>query len=289
MRDALELGRDPILPYLLSVDDYYLGLVALQAGVWEAARDAHSFAADGLATKLKPGNMISVWLTHLALWRVEVEREHGLAANYWCSTPGDESYSIAPLTLALWNTSSLKLHAPLRLLRMPANYSGRGHVDTLSTQHPRDKLWLWMGSDCCRTSVWHGVQRGRMFDHEMGTSSTPSTRLKMNPIIVPGVLMGAVTVCFYAYQIRACTSCTGNLVTETVDLFAVEHGSAQLNRWKEIGEGLAVLGPLSISICQCNMQQLAAWFRRLLARDETARGEFETFLAELEKGFPGRG
>ncbi len=88
MRDALEIGREPQLPYRLSNDDYHIGLAALQAGIWEAARDAHSFNADGLATRPHGNNPATVWLHHLTLWRTEVEKDGALGADYFRPAAG---------------------------------------------------------------------------------------------------------------------------------------------------------------------------------------------------------
>ncbi|KAH8900009.1 hypothetical protein GQ53DRAFT_740986 [Thozetella sp. PMI_491] len=289
MREALEISREPHLPYHLSLEDYHIGLAALQAGAWEASQEAHSFAADGLATKLTPESPVMIWVHHLSVWRLEIEHEARLGKDYWSLAPGNTNYSSAPLTLAFWHASKIKIHAPLRLLQTPSNYLRRFRSNALSTQQPRSKLRTWMSTSCCRTGVWHGAQLGRLIEHEFGASKEPSNRVRMNPLLFPTVLMGAVAALFYAYQVRACSTCTGNPVTKVIDLFAVGEGDPSLATWEESGNGVAVWGPSGIQVCQCSVSALSEWFRKYLALEETALGEFEAFLVDLAKGPPGRG
>ena len=144
-----------------------------------------------------------------------------------------------------------------------------------------------MSSDGCRMSVWHGAQLARILLHEMGSRPAHSTRLKLNPLIIPGVLMGAVATCYYAYQVLSCSSCAGVPVSETIDVFAVEQDDLKLVQWRNTAEGVAIWGGSGIPVCRCSVPALADWYRRLLAHDKAAATELEDFLVELGKKSPG--
>ena len=55
----------------------------------------------------------------------------------------------------------------------------------------------------------------------------------------------------------------------------------RLVTWKERGEGLATWSPAGISVCECKVAELVAWFRRALSVDKSAETEFMAFVGGL--------
>lgn len=259
MRDALVDVGDKLglyhLPYRLNAVDCHLGLCALQVGVWEAAREAHSAASDDIVTKLSPGAPIGLWRSHLDLWRTKM-KECGLGEPDFSTIPADDPDSVlTPLTLVLWHISTINMHAPLTLLRVhggllqvyqrldPAVAAAMAVV-----QKPKARLRKWMASPCPRTAVWSASQIARLVAGDgVGTPAAggggstgrspgpglaehgapPGTALQatrhppppgcvlLNPLAVPGLLMSAIVACSFASQTSACPSCAPSTASDT--------------------------------------------------------------------------
>jgi hypothetical protein len=192
MRDALaDTSSDTTsgpshLPYRLNRMDYHLGLCALQSGVWEAAREAHSAASDDIVTKLSPGAPLDVWRAHLKRWctkMVEDCHQHDptfpstplpppppppTTTTSTCATGPDAA--LTPLTLTLWHISVIKMHAPLTLLRIQGHFvhgpaaalNPAAAAAMAAVQKPRARLRKWMASPCPRTAVWSAAQIARV-------------------------------------------------------------------------------------------------------------------------------
>lgn len=192
IRDALVAGNgnstgSQKLPYRLTKDDFHLGLCALQGGVWEAAREAHSSATGELDLKLAPGDPIQTWRSHLQCWRASMERDTSLRRDYFSSSPPFSSSSdadkrdrdadadaLSPFTLLLWHISVLKMHAPLSLLQMSTSrYTMKGHgnrnriaASTMPVRDPEARMRTWMNSSCPRIAVWSAAQIARIVMRE---------------------------------------------------------------------------------------------------------------------------
>ncbi|KAK4032262.1 fungal-specific transcription factor domain-containing protein [Parachaetomium inaequale] len=322
MRDALvDTGNKPglyHLPYRLSAVDYHLGLCALQVGIWEAAREAHSAASDEIVTKLTPGDPIVIWRSHLSVWRTKMVRECGLGEQYLSTipstttSPADPDSVLTPLTLILWHISTIKMHAPLTLLRVHG-YRGLDPATAAAmaaVQKPKARMRTWMTSQCARKAVWSASQIARLVVASDGaapglggngpcSSSEPASpgtttavspnasprRLLLNPLAVPGLLMSAIVTCAYASQTSACPSCcsphTAAVSSEAFDLFTGADEDPELVRWKEHGVGCAIWGPSGIFVCRCQLAALGGWFSSVFVRDDGAKGEFESFFEGL--------
>ncbi|KAK8081678.1 hypothetical protein PG996_000459 [Apiospora saccharicola] len=123
MRDAICGKR---LACRLTKDDCHMTLLGLQSGVWEAAREAHSFASGVLDTKLTPGVPIQTWRAHIEQWRVQMEEDASIQKDYFvadASRQPNNTDILSPVTLLVLHIASLKMHAPLSIFQMP--YSER--------------------------------------------------------------------------------------------------------------------------------------------------------------------
>jgi hypothetical protein len=300
--DATKLFR---LPYRFTEADYHLGLCALQAGIWEAAREAHSSASDEVVTKLMPGSPIQLWRAHLEQWPVKmpvVKKDHRhqmIDEQQLFKDDHDDSAVFSPLSLTVWHISAIKMHAPLTLLRLHSSsnslFGGRAAAAPTATtmaaaaaallQKPKARLRTWMASDCPRTAVWSAAQIARlvMVTSSSGAPADPDSDsaarrhrlLVLNPLAVPGLLMSAIVACSYAasHASGACPGCSPGLTQNAnagavVDLFVTDADremAPELLRWKAYGEGRAVWGPSGIPICQCGLPALAGWFSAALA------------------------
>jgi hypothetical protein len=318
MRDALvDAGDRPglyHLPYRLNAVDYHLGLCALQAGIWEAAREAHSAASDEIVTKLSPGDPFVVWRSHLDLWRTKMIKDCGLGGPCFSTipttitnTPADDPDAVlTPLTLILWHMSTIKMHAPLTLLRVHGSLMHRHQrlnpaaaAAMAAVQKPNARLRRWLASPCPRTAVWSASQIARLVAGDDAgapaasagggpgsaeqTGAPPPRRLLLNPLAVPGLLMSAIVTCSYASQTSACRSCAPGTAGGAggFDLFTAADEDQALEGWKQHAVGWAVWGPSGIPLCRCGLAGLGEWFSAALGRDQDAKGEFEAFFEGL--------
>ncbi len=272
-------------PYALSEDDYHLALCAMQGGAWEAAREAHSCAADILITQLAPGAPVTVWKRCLGNWRTNMSVVTQPHQTYFNPPSGLRSeYTLTPISLILWHISSLKISAPMDFLGIPGNYLNRRSTSAASVQlqSARAHVLAWMPRECSRAALWNAAQICRIVERERSVRPAPSTRLLLNPLALPGVLMSAVVTLTWANMTRKCGVCTGSQhPVVSVDLFETDEKDDMLLKWRETGELLAIWGSEQIVICQCQLQVLASWFRGHLAPEVVV--QFESFLAELTK------
>ncbi|KAK4118843.1 hypothetical protein N657DRAFT_694102 [Parathielavia appendiculata] len=217
MRDALaDTGSDAaselsqLLPYRLNRMDYHLGLCALQTGVWEAAREAHSAASDDIVTKLLPGAPIDLWRAHLRRWCTKMVQDGGhpndwnLTTTTATTTAASSSQAIitgasdmdsafTPLTLTLWHMSVIKMHAPLIVLRGIiyghfAHHHGTNAAAAAAmtaTQKPRARLRKWMPSPCARTAVYSASQIARLLRFASGATAEAEAHAVNNQLFPP--------------------------------------------------------------------------------------------------------
>ncbi|KAL2122408.1 hypothetical protein VTJ04DRAFT_2863 [Mycothermus thermophilus] len=276
------------LPYRLSPVDYHLGLCAMQVGIWDAAREAHSAASDELVTKLHPGDPIVTWRTLLGQWKRRMVQECGLTEGaveaalaetiFSSSSPSSSSTNAAnsdgetvlnPWTLMLVHISTIKMHAPLNLLRVHGSFFHQGvkgpnlavAAAMAAVAKPHARMRRWMASNCPRKAVRSAAQIARLVTATDGggmsigqatfpsvssqrassfgfLSSNPANagasanhyhhqqqrqpqqddnhlhlstrRLLLNPLAIPGLLMGAIVTCSYASRTAgACPNCAG--------------------------------------------------------------------------------
>lgn len=302
MRDAIYGDR---LPYGLTKDDCHMILLGLQSGVWEAAREAHSFASDVLDIKLTPGMPIETWRTRLEKWYRHTEQDCSIQKDYFLDaarrSTSDHDY-LPPVTLLIRHMASIKMHAPLTILQLavPSDLDvGACHIpSTTEEQHSRLKIWL--ESSCPRIAVYSASQIARVAMYEL--QDLPPAGIAgplplLNPLIVPGLLMSAMVVYSYVRCISACGACI-NLDTDRQEgLASSSHhsrpGYANLNlhemddlddqaliEWKNSGHGLATIGHELIPLCKCKKPEVKTYFRRLLAVDRKAETGFLAFTRE---------
>ncbi|KAK7989613.1 hypothetical protein PG990_006476 [Apiospora arundinis] len=292
MRDAV-CGEQ--LPCRLTKDDFHMTLLGLQSGVWEAAREAHSFASGVLDVKLTPGAPILMWRARLEQWQRHMEEDASIQKDYFSDAPshfGDTVDILSPVTLLVLHIASLKMHAPLGILQVsPNSYRERARHATLAppTANSQARLKVWRSSSCPRIAVWNAAQIARVASRELRkvTLNAGPARL-CNPLVLPGLLMSAVVIYSYVQYTSACDSCAnsasgggGQANPSRLDLDMVADPNEQgFIAWKDGGLGLATFGAERIPLCKCKMAEITARFERLLAIDSLAKNVFLAFTRE---------
>lgn len=277
MRDALDIMHGRHLPGYLTEEDYHLGLCSYQAGTWEAAHRAHSSESDELITNALPRDHVQIWRNQLDFWHSSLKSSHQPNPKYSGTTFGSDVNNVfTPLTLILWHLLSLTLYAPLIFLR------GQCSTDRIT---PKDKARLhdWVASSCARMAVRNAAQICQVIEEE---SSSPgaTTRLLLNPLVIPGILKSAIVITLYAHHSLTCSKCTGMSPVDSVDLFNANDEDTRLVNWIEHG-GLATWGPSEISICRCSVLELSDWFRCTVRESKRAELEILAFITTLDKGY----
>ncbi|KAI0836894.1 hypothetical protein F5Y06DRAFT_304969 [Hypoxylon sp. FL0890] len=313
MRDALDPTRRGNLPYCLTDIDYHLSTCATQTHIWEAAREAHSSMSDEIVREINPKTFMELARPHLALWRDKRKEDCELRDKYFSGLLTGPEHLLGPHTFTLMYISNLKLHAPLNTIRMKGHYYKSRPGSSIPTRKPRAHLRQWINSGCPRLALWNAAQICRIFTIE----STPAiaeqnggpssrARRRLNPLLIPGVLMSAIVTCSYARRERSCANCratdtnsrtntnapnpgpspSSNATVEgAIDLFYLGDHDPVLKNWTRHGAGVPYWGDGSerIPVCQCRLQDIATWFHEAFAEDEGAEMEFVIFLAELSR------
>ncbi|KAI0165284.1 hypothetical protein GGR52DRAFT_558229 [Hypoxylon sp. FL1284] len=314
MRDALDPNRVGNLPYRLTDIDYHLSICAIQAPLWTAAREAHSSMSDELVPGTDPNRPLKDTRVHLTLWRDKQKQNCGVSV---CDVPeqyfsgalrGHKDHLLAPLTITLMYLSTLRTYAPLNLLRVGGHYYKSRSGSCIPTRKRQAHLRQWIRSNCARSSLWTAAQIGRVFRVESACSSPasspvrPLAHLRLNPLLVPGLLTSAIVACSYAWHTRSCELCTpdahvpsppvGTAAATPVYLFDVAPDDPALEEWKRQGDASGFVpywGTASaaaahrVPVCKCRLTDIAAWFREALTYDDKAEMEFVLFLAELSR------
>ncbi|KAI4163183.1 MAG: hypothetical protein LQ342_003116 [Letrouitia transgressa] len=278
MRDALDFTHGRHLPGFLTAEDYHLGLCSYQAGTWEAAHKAHSSESDELITNALPREHVQIWRSQLDFWYFSLTSNNQPEQEYsGITTVSDADGIFTPLSLILWHLSSLTLYAPVRFLQSQCS------TDRIT---PKDKTRLrdWVASPCARTAVRNAAQICRVVEDE-SSSPAVTTRLLLNPLVVPGILKSAIITTLYAHYSLTCSKCTGMSPVDLVDLFNTDDEDTRLVNWMEHGNGLATWGPSEIAICRCRVLELSDWFRCAVRASKRAEIEILAFVATLDKGY----
>lgn len=177
----------------------------------------------------------------------------------------------------------IKLHAPPDLWGLQQRYY---KFATPPEAQPQPPLRPWQPSKIARTALWHSAQIARIVSDEFSLENA-TTRLRLNPLLIPALLMSAVVVCGYAYYARSCPLCTGGGPIDLVNLFGAPDECERLHPWLEEAAGLASWGPdvfVGFPVCQCSLLLLSDWFRELLVRDTQAVAALAIFIDELKAG-----
>ncbi|OTA66016.1 hypothetical protein K449DRAFT_420692 [Hypoxylon sp. EC38] len=326
MRDALNPARRGNLPYSLTDIDYHLSTCATQTHIWEAAREAHSSMSDEIAQPIDPRTFVDPAHPHLMLWRDKRKEDCKLREMYFSGSLTGTEHLLGPHSFTLMYISTLKLHAPLNAMRIKGHYYKSRPGSTIPTRKPLAHIHQWISTGCPRVALWNAAQICRIFtiestrsnpdsDSERNAGPSSRARLRLNPLLIPGVLMSAIVTCSYARRERSCMNCRAadsntnpnthsstNTITphpnpnpscslstataeEAVDLFGLGDHDPKLNQWTQHGVGVPYWGGRNvwISVCQCRLQDIAAWFHDAFSEDQGAEMEFVVFLAELSR------
>lgn len=265
--------------------DYHFILCALQSGAWEACHQAIRSLPDDLHSRTHSQDFRHVWRTYLNTWASGLENDCQLRKNYFTVSRGDD---VTPQTLLLWHMTVLRLHTPHELWQLQGRYYQFRPNGPPPKQNPHDSLRPWQSAGVARVAVWHGAQIARIAagEFELGGAST---RLRLNPLLLPALLMSAAVACVYAYHTRGCPLCNAACApVDLVRLFGTTDDCERLDQWLEEGTGLPSWGLqvfTGFPLCQCSLPQLSCWFREFLAGDELADATMLRFLDELKAGW----
>lgn len=216
MRDALNPSREGTLPYCLTDVDYHLSTCATQTHIWEAAREAHSSMSDEIVQEMDPGTFVNRAHPHMDLWRDKRKEHCVILKKYFEGNLTGDEHRLGPLTFTLMYMSSLKLHSPMNVLRVKGHYYKSRPGAAIPTRKPRAHLHSWITSMCPRSALWNAAQVCRIFLIESGRFGTSAqsagnshlrARLRLNPLLIPGVLMSAIVACSYVRHTRTCGYC----------------------------------------------------------------------------------
>ncbi|KAI0518159.1 hypothetical protein F5B22DRAFT_599909 [Xylaria bambusicola] len=260
--------------------DYHFILCAIQSGAWEASHQALRTIPEDIQSRTHPQDLRTDWRSHLNTWATNLEHDCELRKHYFKGSRGDD---IDPQTLLLWHMTTLKMHAPPDLWGLQQRYY---EFDIPLEPQLRHPLRTWQASKIARTAVWHSAQIARIVSGELSLENA-TTRIRLNPLLIPALLMSAFVVCGYVYHAKTCPLCTGGGPIDLVSLFEASDGCQRLDRWLEEGAGLADWGPdvfIGFPVCQCSQLLLYDWFRKFLAQDTQADAALGLFLDELKAG-----
>ncbi|KAI1269536.1 hypothetical protein F5Y18DRAFT_370433 [Xylariaceae sp. FL1019] len=268
--------------------DYHFLLCAMQSDCWGSTYQALRSVVDELYSRSHPLDARTLGRDRLQRWLINCESDCQLRTNYFSTAPSDK---LTPQTLLLYHIASLKLYSPLDLLQLPARYYRWRDVDIPDKDNSRPYLQPWQLSKVARMAVWHGAQIARIVSKELAlesASSQPeysSSRLLLNPLAIPGLLMSGGIICGYMHNLFACPLCTGAEAIDLVNIWEAGDPCPRMAAWKESGVGLAQWGPDNFNpfpVCQCGLDRMALWFQRLLTRDKRAEAAIVQFLDELK-------
>ncbi|KAK5631332.1 hypothetical protein RRF57_007046 [Xylaria bambusicola] len=273
VHDLFGPSRPNVLAPSWTKIDYHFILCAIQSGAWEASHQALRTIPDDIQSRTHPQDLRTTWREYLNTWATNLENDcQGLRED-----------DIDPQTLLLWHMTTLKIHAPPGLWGLQQRYY---NFDAPPETPLQPALRTWQASKIARTAVWHSAQIARIVSGELSVENV-TTRIRLNPLLTPALLMSAFVVCGYAYHARTCPLCTGGGPIDLVNIFGAPDDCKRLDRWLEEGEGLANWGPdifVGFPVCQCSQILLYDWFHKFLAQDTQADAALRLFLDELKAG-----
>ncbi|KAI1740619.1 hypothetical protein F4680DRAFT_418644 [Xylaria scruposa] len=266
--------------------DYHFILCAIQSGTWEACHQALRTVPDDIQSRTHCHDLRNVWREYLKAWMSGLERDCELRREYFTKPRGDD---MTPQTLLLWHITSLKLQAPPDLWMLQERYyklRPAGASPDQQKSRPRPSIRPWQVSKVARVAVWHSAQIARIVSTELGLENS-NNRLRLNPLLIPALLMSSIVTLGYTYYTRVCPRCTGGGIIDLVNIFEAPKDCEKLGPWLEEGVGLTNWGITvftGLPVCQCSVIRMSKWFRELLARDEQADAALVLFLNELKAG-----
>ncbi|KAI1364926.1 hypothetical protein F5Y08DRAFT_328321 [Xylaria arbuscula] len=285
VHDLFGAPRPNVLAPTWTKIDYHFILCAIQSGAWEASHQALRTVGDDIQSRTHPQDLRTVWREYLNTWVTSLENDcqnlisSRLRQHYFKAPRGDD---VDPQTLLLWHMTVIKLHAPPDLWGLQQRYYKFGSPPEVQPQPP---LRPWQPSKIARTAIWHSAQIARIVSGEVSLENA-TTRLRLNPLLIPALLMSAVVVCGFAYYARSCPLCGGGPI-DLVNIFGAPNDCERLDGWLEEASGLASWGPdvfVGFPVCQCSLLLLSDWFRELLFRDSQACAALALFIEELKAG-----
>ncbi|KAI8944792.1 hypothetical protein F4801DRAFT_570492 [Xylaria longipes] len=283
VHDLFGVSRQNVLASPWTKMDYHFILCAIQSGAWEACHYALRTVPDDIHSRTHPQDLRNICREYLTTWMSGLENDCQLRQDYFTQSRGDD---MSPQTLLLWHMTALKLQAPPDLWELQGRYYKLRPANTPPRQEPYPSMRPWQASKIARVAVWHSAQISRIVSSELALVN-PTTRVRLNPLLIPALLMAATVTLGYSSQTRVCPNCTGGGPVDIVNVFVAPKDCERLERWLEEGAGLANWGIhvfTGLPACRCSVIKMSKWFRELLARDEQADAALVLFLNELQAG-----
>ncbi|KAI0193538.1 hypothetical protein EV127DRAFT_423514 [Xylaria flabelliformis] len=285
VHDLFGVSRQNALASSWTKMDYHFILCAIQSGAWEACHQALRTVPDDIQSRTHCHDLRNMWREYLKTWMSGLESDCELRREYFTKPRGDD---MTPQTLLLWHITSLKIQAPPDLWALQERYYKLRPAGTSPDQksHPHPSIRPWQVSKVARVAVWHSAQIARIVSTELGLENS-TIRLRLNPLLIPALLMASLVTLGYTYYARVCPRCTGGGVIDLVNIFEAPKECEKLVPWLEEGVGLTNWGITvftGLPVCQCSVIRMSKWFRELLARDEQADAALVLFLNELKAG-----
>ncbi|RYC65796.1 hypothetical protein CHU98_g482 [Xylaria longipes] len=280
VHDLFGVSRQNVLASPWTKMDYHFILCAIQSGAWEACHYALRTVPDDIHSRTHPQDLRNICREYLTTWMSGLEND---CQDYFTQSRGDD---MSPQTLLLWHMTALKLQAPPDLWELQGRYYKLRPANTPPRQEPYPSMRPWQASKIARVAVWHSAQISRIVSSELALVNL-TTRVRLNPLLIPALLMAATVTLGYSSQTRVCPNCTGGGPVDIVNVFAAPKDCERLERWLEEGAGLANWGIhvfTGLPACRCSVIKMSKWFRELLARDEQADAALVLFLNELQAG-----
>ncbi|KAI0485512.1 hypothetical protein F4859DRAFT_502820 [Xylaria cf. heliscus] len=265
--------------------DYHFILCAIQSGAWEACHQALRTVSEDIHSRTNPQDLRDIWREYLTTWMSGLENDCQilLRRDYFTNPHGDD---MSPQTLLLWHMTMLKILAPHDFWETQGRYYNFRLVSILAGKKPHPSIRPWQSSKVGRTAVWHSAQISRIVSTEFAREGS-AARVRLNPLLVPALLMAATVALVYTSYARVCPLCTGGPPINLVNVFMAPNECERLEKWLDEDEGLTNWGVNIfhvLPVCQCSVPKMSKWFRDLLARDEQADAALVRFLTELKAG-----
>ncbi|KAJ2986998.1 hypothetical protein NUW58_g4749 [Xylaria curta] len=175
--------------------DYHFILCAIQSGAWEACHQVFRSVPDDIYSRTHPQDLRDFWRECLRTWASGLETDcqvstETLRQDYFTTPYGDD---ISPQTLLLWHMTNIKLRTPPDLWELQGRYFNISAVNTRLRQSLASAIRPWQSSKVARLAVWHSAQIARIASHELSPENS-STRIRLNPILIPSLLMSAILI-----------------------------------------------------------------------------------------------
>ncbi|KAG4216602.1 hypothetical protein PC116_g34917 [Phytophthora cactorum] len=122
--------------------------------------------SDELADEISPGVFVDMARPQLTLWRDKRKQDYPLLEQYFSGNLPGSDHLLAPLTFTLMYMATLKMFAPMNVLRIKGHYYKSRPGAAIPTRKPQAHLHSWISTGCPRAALWNAAQICRIFTIE---------------------------------------------------------------------------------------------------------------------------